>query len=97
VTRAEVLVLAAKAVLKDRATNYGPPEKSFDTIASFWNAWLVARHGLLDHVIEPFDVAVMLTLLKVARIANNPEHLDNWVDIAGYAACGAEVVNGRPE
>lgn len=96
-TRAEVLDLAGKAVLKDRANNYGQPEKSFDSIASLWNSWLIARHGLLDHVIEPFDVAIMLTLLKVARIANSPQHLDSWVDIAGYAACGAEVANERPE
>lgn len=36
------------------------------------------------------DVAVMMALLKVARIAtgNSP---DSFVDLAGYAACAGEV------
>jgi hypothetical protein len=40
------------------------------------------------------DVAVMLALLKVARIKQNPNHTDNWIDIAGYAACGGEIATG---
>jgi hypothetical protein len=32
----------------------------------------------------------MLALLKIARLKNSPNHRDSWVDIAGYAACGAE-------
>ena len=40
------------------------------------------------------DVAAMMILLKVARLATSPDKWDNWVDIAGYAALGGEV---RPE
>jgi hypothetical protein len=29
--------------------------------------------------------------LKVARLMHTPGHVDSWVDIAGYAACGADV------
>jgi hypothetical protein len=36
----------------------------------------------------------MLALLKVARIRSNPKHADNWIDIAGYAACGGEIATG---
>jgi hypothetical protein len=32
-----------------------------------------------------------MTLLKIARIASNPQHADNWVDGCGYMACGGEV------
>ena len=32
----------------------------------------------------------MMALLKIARVKYNPRHADSWVDIAGYAACGAE-------
>jgi hypothetical protein len=32
-----------------------------------------------------------MTLLKIARIASNPRHADNWVDACGYMACGGEV------
>lgn len=33
----------------------------------------------------------MMSLLKIARTATGAAKLDNWVDIAGYAACGAEL------
>ncbi len=48
-------------------------------------------------IIEPHDVAVLVLLLKVARLINSPEHMDNWTDIAGYAACGWEAVISRDE
>ena len=34
----------------------------------------------------------MMILLKVGRIAGGSLSQDNWVDIAGYAACGGEIV-----
>ena len=41
------------------------------------------------------DVAVMMALLKVARIATSPTGatFDNYVDLAGYAACAAELAS----
>jgi hypothetical protein len=32
----------------------------------------------------------MMVLLKAARAKSNPQHVDNYVDAAGYAACAAE-------
>jgi hypothetical protein len=29
----------------------------------------------------------------MARLLDNPSHRDSWVDIAGYAAVGAECVD----
>ena len=40
---------------------------------------------------EPEDVAAMMALLKIARLMSNPEHVDSWIDGAGYLACGGEV------
>jgi hypothetical protein len=36
------------------------------------------------------DVAAMMIMIKLSRIAWTPEDIDHWVDIAGYAACGYE-------
>ena len=33
----------------------------------------------------------MLILQKTARIASGHAKNDNWIDIAGYAACGGEI------
>jgi hypothetical protein len=48
---------------------------------------------LLDQpvLLDSTDVAHLMVLLKVARSINNPQHKDSWIDIAGYAACGAET------
>ena len=37
------------------------------------------------------DVANMMVLLKIARAKENPKHMDNWVDMAGYATCAGEI------
>ena len=87
--RAKVLDTAKGYVTKDRAADHGDMEDNFRTIASYWNTHL----GLIEGFIEPQDVAVMMTLLKIARIRQNEKHLDNWIDGCGYMACGGEIVS----
>ena len=82
-TRKECLDAAAKAVLTDRNAAYGEPEDCFGLIAALWSRYT-------ERDISSADVAVMMILLKLARVEGNPRHTDSWVDIAGYAACGAE-------
>lgn len=85
--RTECLNAAAESV-STKATSYGKPEDNFSRIAKLWNA---AKLGDF----EATDVALAMILLKVARQLNSPKD-DNWVDIAGYAACGAEVDESNP-
>lgn len=89
VTRAEVLD-AAQAAVADRGLNYGAPEQNFERIARRWRAHLINRFGV-DVPIDGASVAIMLIDLKVARLENNPGHVDSWVDAAGYAGCGGEL------
>lgn len=72
---------AATIVTNDRNVEYGEPEDTFAKIGSLWSAYKGTTYS-------PTDVAVMMLLLKVARVSNNPHSRDSWVDIAGYAACG---------
>lgn len=85
----------AKEATADRGLNYGKPEDNFARIAEHWNAHL-ANIGLLDvkRRLTPTDVALMCALLKVARLEHQPAHQDSWIDLAGYAACGAEIALG---
>lgn len=85
-SRAKVLDTAKDYVTKDRAADHGDMEDNFRTIASYWNT-----HLGIDFI-EPQDVAVMMTMLKLARIRQNENHLDNWIDACGYMACGGEIV-----
>ena len=75
---------AMKIVCKDRNGQYGSPENSFERIAKLWSAYL-------DKRINTVDVAMMMSLLKIARIKGS-EYMstDSFVDLAGYAACGLE-------
>lgn len=89
-TRAETLEAAAKCACGDREQDYGSPEKSFDVIAELWVAYLRGCGVNIDFL-EGYDVAAMLALLKIARIASGHAKEDNWIDLAGYAACGCEI------
>ena len=82
--RGDILDTAKGYVTKDRASDHGNMEDNFQMIANLWATYLnvdVAAH----------DVGAMMALLKVARIKSNPKHPDNWVDGAGYMACGGEL------
>ena len=82
-TRKELLEKAMEATT-ERGQEYGKPEDNFATIARLWRVYL-------DTPINAHDVAMMMVLFKVARAKSNPTHTDNLTDIAGYAACAAEL------
>ena len=83
-----MLEAAKHIITKDRQDVYGDSEDSFALIATLWSGWLGQR-------VTPYDVAMMMSLLKVARARSNPMHTDNLIDLAGYAALAAELVE-RP-
>ena len=87
--REQVLNTAKTYVTKDRQATHGKPESSFSNHALLWTAYLQAKG--YDISLTEVDVADMMILFKVGRSINNPTNLENWIDKAGYAACGAEV------
>ena len=82
--RADILDTAKEYVTKDRAATHGDAERNFGLIAAYWSAHL-------NKNIKPHDVAVMMTLMKLARAKSNPKHADNWIDGCGYLALGGEA------
>lgn len=80
--REQLLEDAKKIVCGERAEQYGDVEYCFEKIAALWTVYL-------EMPLYPRDVANLMILLKIARNLDIG-HRDNWVDIAGYAACGAE-------
>ena len=92
-TRDEILNAAAACVSGDRQQDYGSPERSFAVIADLWTIYLGSKCVSTDDNINlfPEDVAAMMALFKVARIATGHGKADNWIDLAGYAACGGEL------
>ena len=86
------LLEAATAAVGDRGLNYGTPEDNFRRIADLWNIHIANRREPAAPL-SAADVAQMMVLMKIARLQNHPGHLDSWIDIAGYAACGADIVS----
>ena len=42
------------------------------------------------------DVPMMMALLKIARASTGKFKADNYIDLAGYAACGMEIAGKMP-
>lgn len=78
---------AAVSAVHDRGDKHGSPGATFPRIAAMWNVLLRETR------FTAIDVALCLAALKLIRASVNPRHADNWVDVAGYAACGSEVAD----
>ena len=86
--RSEILDTAKEYVTKDRADTHGDAESNFGLIGAYWSAHL-------NRNISAHDVAVMMTLMKLARMKSNPAHVDSAVDAAGYSALAGEIGTGE--
>lgn len=88
-SRRDILKSAEKCVCGQREQDYGSPESNFRLIADLWNDYLKKERSSI--VVDATDVAMMMALLKIARIRNGGGSGDSFVDLAGYAACGGEI------
>ena len=73
-------------ILKDRAKSYGSVQSSFTRIAKLWSTYL-------DHKIEPYQVANMMTLLKIGRTttATGDSLIDSYQDGRIYLSLAEEL------
>jgi len=79
----------------DRAKTHGDKRTNHQNIADLWNAYFndPATAGMR----RPFtahDVAVMMCLLKIARLKSGTHNPDDYVDMCGYAAIASELADG---
>lgn len=83
-TRDEILTGAATLINGDRATDYGDAGENFARIAAGWSVILKRR-------VHAHEVALCMDWLKTCRLIGSPNHLDSWIDKAGYTALGGEI------
>ena len=81
----EQLLQRSLQIFEERRTNYGLAKHHFREVARRWSL-------ILNCQITPQQVVMCLIELKLARLKENPVHLDSIIDIAGYAAVMAEVL-----
>jgi len=91
--RAVALDHAKSLVTGERNAQYGDPNQDFRRTAAFWEIYLraiVEKRGGLN--LEPHDVAMMMSLLKISRTTWTPEKLDSTLDLIGYGACAVDCI-----
>lgn len=91
--RAQYLARAEQTICHDRQDVHGAPENTFALIAEYWSVYLTGEAGK-QILVDAADVAVMMTLFKIARLQANPNHNDNVVDGIGYFAIAGELIDG---
>ena len=97
--RAETLTAAQYCVNGQRQEDYGAPEYSFEVIGQFWNVFVNNACVQLDGTVffDPHDVAIMLSLMKHARIVTGQRKEDNYVDACGYLSCASEIATEKAD
>lgn len=88
--RSHILDAAEVCITQDRAETYGSAEAGFAAIAQVWSAMDLARG---DRAFGAADVAARMVAVKLIRASANPNHLDSWIDICGFAALGGEIAS----
>ena len=87
--KVEVLENASNIITGERENQYGTTRTTHAHIAEYWNSYLNQMYET-EYQISARDVALMMVLLKIARINGKPTD-DTLVDICGYAAIAAEL------
>lgn len=84
--RKDILDQATILTVGDRNAQHGDPWPNHDNIARIWSV-ILGRH------IQPYEVALCMAGLKLARLAGNADNMDSYIDGAAYLAIAGELVN----
>jgi hypothetical protein len=82
--RKAMLEKAQSLCTADREQEYGDPKTNFTTIAKLWSVYL-------GKDLSAEQVGMCMMLVKVARQKFDKTNVENYIDIAGYAACVTEI------
>tara|TARA_Y100000310_G_C20432607_1_gene692200 strand:- start:64 stop:387 length:324 start_codon:yes stop_codon:yes gene_type:complete len=77
---------ASKLVSNDREKSYGNKSINHKNIAKLWSAYL-------DMEVSSHDVAMLMSLLKIARTKSGELCIDNYIDLVGYAAIAGQLAS----
>ena len=80
----EFLARAGTLVAGDSEKDYGDKVHNHQNIAKLWSAYL-------DIEVRAHDVAIMMTLLKVARTKLGAVSEDTYIDMSAYSAIAGEI------
>ena len=84
--------MTTEAILDDREKQYGSFKNTGHAFERIYRAILPMSKALTN---TPLLYAYAGISMKLARLCNNPLHIDSWRDIAGYATLAADYLEGR--
>lgn len=82
----DALKSAKDIVRGDRNEEYGSFEQMMIRTAQVWT-------GILDHEVQPAEVAMCMAGLKLVRMQQNPGKEDSFIDALGYTAMAADILH----
>ncbi len=89
----DILEEASRIVSRDRNLSHGDAFNNHAEIAEYWNIFLDKKLQAMASITAD-DVALMMILLKISRNNQGKKiNMDNFVDMAGYAAIAGEIID----
>ena len=95
--RADILELAKSLTTGDRNETHGDAQQQHALTATLWTQYLTHKHNgkpPAERQLTGEDAAIMMTLVKISRIACGGYNPDNYVDAAAYMAIAGECASG---
>lgn len=75
-------------VTADRRDIYGDPLDTYRRVS--------ALRTVVDECPDPqLREIIGMVATKLVRLVQTPDHLDSWIDVAGYARTGAMLLDSR--
>lgn len=84
-----ILDIAKEITSGARRRDYDNAKRNHERIAAAWN-WYISARKDPTAPLSGLDACHMMILLKMARGVFTPT-ADTYVDLAGYARCGAQI------
>ena len=82
--KASEILQTSTDTIADRGLSYGHPADNLQHTAMLLSAYL-------QMPIHDYQVAGIMVLVKLARTNQSAQHLDNWIDLCGYAGLGGQL------
>jgi hypothetical protein len=89
-TKTEQLFANVLDTLHTRGTAYGHPIENHKRIANLWSAYL-------GFPIQPNEVAICMSLVKISRQAEDARIVDNYTDAIGYMAIANTITEAMQD
>tara|TARA_X000000950_G_scaffold214758_1_gene258375 strand:+ start:1429 stop:1692 length:264 start_codon:yes stop_codon:yes gene_type:complete len=82
----DILNLASQLVNEDRNKQHGDITENHINIAKLWSAYKGVEF-------TAHEVAIMMTLLKIARTKQGSVNPDDYIDASGYIGIAGEIAS----